>query len=128
MTTTVTLAAFPNLSGHQFMSLTTYRKSGDAVPTPVWFAESDGKLYVTTQTQAGKAKRIRHTPSVTVAPCTVSGEVLGPAALGAARVLPPEEFGPAAQALQTKYGQQYTDITSRSPSAHRIFIEITPAS
>jgi uncharacterized protein len=55
---------FPNLHGHQFMSVTTFRKSGQPVPTPVWFAQVEDKLYVMTQANAGKVKRIGHTARV----------------------------------------------------------------
>ncbi len=119
---------FPNLAGHQFMSLTTFRRNGIAVPTPVWFAERDGHLYVTTQAQAGKAKRVRATSRVTVAPCTMRGELLGEAVAGQARVLPESEAEHAHQILLAKYGQQFTDVVSRNPHAQRVFIEITPAS
>ena len=119
---------FPNLAGHQFMSLTTFRRNGVAVPTPVWFAERDGRLYVTTQAQAGKAKRIRATGRVTVAPCTMRGELLGAVAEGQARILPESEAARASQILEDKYGQQFTDVVARNPHAHRVFIEIAPAS
>lgn len=120
-------AAFPNLAGHQFMSLTTFRRNGLAVPTPVWFAERDGRLYVTTQAQAGKAKRIRATPRVTVAPCTMRGELLGEAVAGQARLLAESEAPRAFDSLHDKYGQQFTDVVARNPNAQRVFIEITPA-
>ncbi|MCW5850996.1 MAG: PPOX class F420-dependent oxidoreductase [Anaerolineae bacterium] len=119
---------FPNLAGHQFMSLTTFRRNGIAVPTPVWFAEHDGRLYVTTQAQAGKAKRVRATGRVTVAPCTARGELLGETAEGQARLLPESDAARAYQILLDKYGQQFTDVVSRNPNAHRVFIEIAPAS
>ena len=45
--------------GHQYVSLETYRKSGEAVRTPVWFVEEDGKMYVWTVGTSGKVKRIR---------------------------------------------------------------------
>ncbi|NJL95179.1 MAG: PPOX class F420-dependent oxidoreductase [Anaerolineae bacterium] len=61
------------------MSLTTFRKTGVGVPTPVWFAEEDGKLYVITQQNSGKVKRIRNNSRVEIAPCTMRGKVTGPA-------------------------------------------------
>ena len=119
---------FPDLAGHQFMSLTTFRRTGLAVPTPVWFAERDGRLYVTTQAQSGKAKRIRATGRVTVAPCTMRGELLGEAVAGQARLLPESDAPRAFQILHDKYGQQFADVVSRNPNAQRVFIEITPES
>lgn len=61
-------APFAALRGHAFMQLTTFRKSGAAVATFVWFAEEGGRLYVTSALNSGKAKRLRHTPTVRVAP------------------------------------------------------------
>jgi hypothetical protein len=64
-------------SGHKYLNLETYRRSGQAMPTPVWFVEESGTLYVRTGANSGKVKRIRNNPRVRVAPCTVSGEPLG---------------------------------------------------
>jgi PPOX class probable F420-dependent enzyme len=60
---------FPNLQGHQFMSLITFRKNGEPVSTVVWFAQEADKLYVLTAADAGKVKRIRQNAQVEVAPC-----------------------------------------------------------
>lgn len=98
---------FEHLQGKQFMSLTTFRKSGAAVATPVWFAEVDGRLYVTSQADAGKVKRIRHTARVLVAPSKVNGEVTGPSVEAVARILPAADYGLAETALKKKYGLQW---------------------
>jgi PPOX class probable F420-dependent enzyme len=123
---------FAVLEGHSYMALTTYRKSGAAVTTPVWFARSDGKLYLTTLPHAGKAKRIRNNPAVEVAPCTVDGRLLGPAVKGTARILPAgQEEEVAQRALRRKYGLQYAILTFmrrlQRGQANRIYLEITPA-
>jgi PPOX class probable F420-dependent enzyme len=55
---------FAGLTGYECVCLTTFRKNGEAVPTPVWFAESDGKLYIYTANSSGKVKRIRNNASV----------------------------------------------------------------
>src|SRR5256885_16760927 len=62
----------------KYISLTTFRKTGVGVATPVWFGEEDGKLYVMTRSDMGKTKRIRNNPQVKVAPCTIRGKVTGP--------------------------------------------------
>ena len=49
-----------SLDRHRYLSLATFRRDGGAVPTPVWFAEVDGLLYVFTAGDAGKVKRLRH--------------------------------------------------------------------
>ena len=71
------------------ISLTTFRKTGAPVPTPVGFLVDDGKLFVLTPRDSGKVKRIRATASVTVAPCDNAGRVPAGAstAEGTARLL-----------------------------------------
>ncbi len=97
---------FPHLQKQQYMSLTTYRKTGEAVSTPVWFARVDDKLYVYTGAMSGKVKRIRHNPAVTVAPCTMSGTVSGPAQEACARIMGDDEGHIAREAIDRKYGVQ----------------------
>ncbi len=48
------------IAGQKYISLITFRKSGVAVPTPVWFVELNRKLYVITRNDSGKYKRIRN--------------------------------------------------------------------
>ncbi|HQV69081.1 MAG TPA: PPOX class F420-dependent oxidoreductase [Thermoflexales bacterium] len=66
-----------DIQNAQFISLETYRKNGQAMPTPVWFVEKEGVLYVKTQIGAGKAKRIKNNGAVRIAPCDVRGNVQG---------------------------------------------------
>ncbi len=51
---------FSVVRGHNYMSLTTFRKSGNPVVTPVWFVEEEGKICVWTQLHSGKMKRLRN--------------------------------------------------------------------
>ena len=91
------------IHAQKYISLTTFRKTGVGVPTPVWFGEQDSKLYVMTRSDMGKAKRIRNNPQVKVAPCTIRGKVTGPEFAGRARFLPPEQHRSARQTLDRKY-------------------------
>jgi PPOX class probable F420-dependent enzyme len=93
----------PPLQTQKYISLTTFRKTGAAVATPVWFGEEDGKLYVMTRSDMAKAKRIRNNPQVRVAPCTIRGKVTGAEFPAMARILPPEEQARARQAINRKY-------------------------
>lgn len=122
--------SFAALDGAQFMVLATYRRSGVAVPTTVWFAEENGKLYVTTGIHTGKAKRIRNNPQVTVAPGDRVGNVSSPAVAAWARILSPGEAHLADEALDRKYGEQRKRVVAsmgmgRDPST-TAFLEITP--
>jgi hypothetical protein len=91
------------LQAARYISLTTYRKTGVGVATPVWFGVRDGKMYVFSNPKAGKLKRIRNNPRVTLAPCTIRGRVTGPEFLAAARILPREEWASARRVLEQKY-------------------------
>jgi PPOX class probable F420-dependent enzyme len=91
------------IQGQKYISLTTFRKNGVGVATPVWFGEDDSKLYVMTRSDIGKTKRIRNNPQVRVAPCTIRGKVTGPEFPATARILPPEEHAHARQTIDRKY-------------------------
>jgi PPOX class probable F420-dependent enzyme len=103
------LSAFNVLHDEAFINLTTFRKNGDAVATPVWFAQDmeSGVLYIETGGNSGKVKRIRHTPRVTIAPCTARGTTTGDVTEGNARVVTDTaETFRARGALHRKYGLQ----------------------
>ena len=97
-------AAIPSaLRGQKYISLTTFRKNGAAVATPVWFGEEGDKLYVMTRSDMGKTKRIRNNPQVRIAPCTIRGRVTGADFPATARILPPEEHAHTRQTVTRKY-------------------------
>jgi PPOX class probable F420-dependent enzyme len=93
----------PPIQGQKYISLTTLRKTGVGVATPVWFGEEDGKLYVMTRSDMGKTKRIRNNPQVRVAPCTMRGRVTGAEFAATARILPAEEHARARKTINRKY-------------------------
>src|SRR5215471_11868035 len=90
------------LQGNHLL-LTTFRKNGEAVPTPVWYGRDGEHLYVFSLEQAGKVKRIRNNGKVQVSACTGIGRVTGPTLEARARVLPREEELIARRALRRKY-------------------------
>jgi PPOX class probable F420-dependent enzyme len=92
------------LEGHKYCLVTTYKRSGDAVPTPVWFGLDDGRLYFRTYAEAVKIKRIRNNPRVLVGPCDVRGNPKGPMVKAKARVLPKAEEPAAERVVQSNYG------------------------
>jgi len=93
----------PEIRGHKYISLATFRKNGTPVRTPVWFGEEDDKLYVMTRSDMGKCKRIRNNPQVRIAPCSMRGKITGPDFPATARPLPPQEFVHARQTINRKY-------------------------
>jgi PPOX class probable F420-dependent enzyme len=96
-------AQLSELRPQKYVSLSTFRKSGTPVDTPVWFAEENGKLYVMTRSDSGKYKRIHNNPEVKVAPCTIRGKVTGPQVSAHARVLPESDWDHARKLIRTKY-------------------------
>ncbi|MCW1970846.1 MAG: PPOX class F420-dependent oxidoreductase [Anaerolineae bacterium] len=120
--------SFQNLHNHKFTLLTTYRKNGQAMPTPVWFAQEGDKLFVVTQHDAGKIKRIGNNPQVMVAPCTSSGKVLGDQAQGKARILDAASGKYADEVLNRKYGWQKAifGLLWKVRGTSVAYVEITP--
>ncbi len=97
-------SVFSVVEGRKYISLTTFRKSGKPVATPVWFVEKEGKICVWTQSNSGKMKRLRHNLKVTLAPCTIGGKVIGPTVEGIARLVSPQEKEEVRLLLLAKYG------------------------
>jgi hypothetical protein len=129
MTQAETTGGFAILAGkHQYANLFTFRKSGEAVKTPVWFALSGGKIYVMTTMDAGKTKRIRNNGRVLIGLSDRSGVPRGPTVDGTARILPPEEEQRARQALDAKYGlvKAAFDLVLNLRGTERAWIEIAP--
>jgi uncharacterized protein len=65
------------LADQQYISLSTFRKNGAEVKTPLWFAIDNGKIYVYSAGDSGKIKRLRNSGKATVAACTMKGAVTG---------------------------------------------------
>jgi PPOX class probable F420-dependent enzyme len=74
------------LGSAKYVSLTTFRKDGTAVATPVWLARDGDALVVMTDPESGKVKRLRNNPSVLVSPCDMRGRVK-PDAISAAGIV-----------------------------------------
>jgi len=122
------VSGFDHLAGHKYALLVTYKRSGEAVPTPVWFGvASDGRLYARTGKLAAKAKRIRNDPRVRVAPCSVRGKPLGPYAEGRARILDPSHEDHAEQTLQSNYGLGRKVYEGSAGSMEAFYIEVVAA-
>ena len=96
-------AYFDDLATARTVSLTTFRRDGTPVATPVHIVTDGDVAYVRTFDSAGKFKRVRNDPRVELAPCTTRGRVTGAARPAKARVLDGEEADRAAAALAAKY-------------------------
>ncbi|GGM18103.1 PPOX class F420-dependent oxidoreductase [Nakamurella endophytica] len=88
-----------------YVELTTFRRDGTPVPTPVWLVRDGDELLVWTNPQAGKVKRLRRDPRALLAPCTRRGRPLGRPVAATGRVLPgAETSGRVMPGLYRKYG------------------------
>jgi len=88
--------------GRQYCVLVTYKRNGDAVPSPLWFGIGDGKLFA--HTAGVKIKRIESNPHVLVAPSTFRGRPVGAPMSATARVLSSGTESDAERWIQANYG------------------------
>ena len=113
----------------QTVLLTTYRRDGTPVGTPVNIVVEDDRAFVRTWDTAGKCKRIRNNAEVEIAPSTFRGRPTGPAIHARAKILSDSESAFASQALARKYPLLHGIIV---PLVHRLrgyktrYIELTP--
>jgi uncharacterized protein len=92
------------LGESQYVSITSYRRDGRGVPTPVWIVRDGDALAIWTPTESWKVKRIRRDPSVLVAPCDFGGNILGEPVSGRAVVLDAAGTERVRGLLRRKYG------------------------
>jgi len=95
-------SAAPNIPG-KYLSLTTYRRDGSPVSTPVWFVEDGGRLFVTTGADSYKAKRLRRNPVAMVAPCSARGALKGEPIPVRVEFLPDAEHARIDRLMAEKY-------------------------
>jgi uncharacterized protein len=87
----------------KYISLETFKKSGEGVKTPVWFVLHNDALYVYTEADSWKVKRIGNNPRVRVAVCNVRGKVRGPWLDATASIVEGDERLAADRLLDRKY-------------------------
>ncbi len=106
------MAALADLAQEEFVSLTTYRRSGVAVSVAVWIApatDASGALLVTTTARSGKVKRLRHDRRVQLRPCDRRGVVAADAPVVSAEadiVDEASEVRRLREAIRAKYGER----------------------
>lgn len=115
------------LHGHQYLNLTTFRKNGAAVPTPVWFVQLGDRLYVYTDPSSGKVKRVRLNGRARVAPSDARGKPLAEFLPARARLVQDPALGQAAhRAFTRKYGLMFLGFywMGRLRGRRSVFIEV----
>ncbi len=90
----------------KYINLETYRKSGKAVITPVWFVFERENFFVITRSGTGKVKRLRNNPNVRISPCSFRGQIRGKWIEGIASFVDPNEFPRIISLRNKKYGIQ----------------------
>ncbi len=96
-----------DLAKSQYILLTTFTKDGRPKPTPIWAAldrERGDRFLVITEGKSWKVKRIRNTPRVTLATCTMRGQPTSEAVEGAAAILDTSQNPAIYDAIGRRYG------------------------
>ncbi|MFJ1925323.1 MULTISPECIES: PPOX class F420-dependent oxidoreductase [unclassified Streptomyces] len=93
----------------EYVSLTTYRKDGTPVATPVWAAVAGDELLIWTKADSWKVKRLRKNPRALVTVCDVRGRIAegAPSAEGTGRLVDAEEMSAVRKAIGRKYTWKY---------------------
>jgi PPOX class probable F420-dependent enzyme len=122
----------------KYLSLTSFKRDGTGVATPVWFVGDNGHLLVETDADSYKVKRIRRDAHVQLAVCDARGRVHGEPIEADARILPENERERVERLLAQKYRiDRYTvlpiyhlvmRLRGRSSRSHEppVALEITP--
>lgn len=91
----------------RYLNLETFRRDGRGVRTPVWFApasvEAKPVLYVYTLAQSGKAKRIRRSGRVRIAPCDMRGHITGDWQEATAQIAGSDAYATGMQSINRRY-------------------------
>ena len=130
MTVDITLAA---LGDERFVSLTTFRRSGERVSTAVWVARDGDSLVVTTPAVSGKVKRLRNDPRVELRPCNRLGHVkagVEPVAAVAEVLTDTDSRERLTAIIRKKYGLEYLVVMGierlgGAGEANRVLLRIT---
>lgn len=121
--------SFEALRGHRYALVVTFRRSGEAVPSPVWFGlDDEGRVYLRTLHDAGKVKRARNDPRALIVASNARGKPIGSPIRGTARVLSKDEWPRAEAALAAAYGigRKIYEGALGGPEDMGTYIEITP--
>jgi PPOX class probable F420-dependent enzyme len=126
-------SSFGVFQRNKYLSLESFRKNGQGVRTPVWFAGdlaigTPQTLYVYSEADSGKAKRIRRNSRVRVAPCDMRGKLLGDWIEARAEIVTGEEAGRGMRLLNGKYApwKQLLDFFSKFKRRGRVVFAIHP--
>jgi uncharacterized protein len=103
-----------SLAAHKFVLLSTFKKNGDAVATPMWVGRDGDQLFIWTPADSWKVKRVRNDPRVTLVPCGRFGKPQKGAhsVAGTAEVITePAVVQRLTEVIRRKYGLQFRVVT-----------------
>lgn len=109
------MRTFLDFGNESFVLLTTFRKNGERVSTPVWIARDGDTLVVTTPIASGKVKRLRNNVLIEIQPCDRRGRPTpdGVAMAGIARIVEDEpEVSRCEKIVRRKYNAEYAIFTA----------------
>jgi uncharacterized protein len=112
--------------------LTTYKRDGTAVETPVHVAVQDDRAFIRTYGKAWKWKRVRNVPNCEIAPSTRFGRPTGRSMPVRGRILEGDDARRAARALARKYPVLHGVLIPlvhrlmRTPTIHMEFVARNP--
>lgn len=129
------MTEFARLGDESFVSLTTFRRSGEPISTPVWIARDGDALIVTTPEESGKVKRLHNNESVELRPCSRRGKVdarVDPVAAVAEIVTDESASRRMADTIRDEYGLEYRIVmfierVLARRQKPRVLLRITPA-
>ena len=113
-------------SKQKYVNLETFKKSGQAVRTPLWFIEEHDVLYMRTPAASAKVKRIRNNSSVRIVPSDVRGNPLGTWLDGKADLIDADDAEWVNELIKRKYGllKRLIDIRSRFKGTKAMVIAV----
>lgn len=113
--------------------LVTFKRSGEAMPSPINHGVAGGVIYVRTDASTGKVKRLRNNPHVVVVPCSFRGKPTGRPVAGIARILPEAQHSHAEAVIAANWTpamrvfERSLDKGSQAFGVATAYIEITPS-
>lgn len=109
------MSELEQFENQNYLNLQTYRRNGEAMPTPVWFVQDGEKIYVRTIAGSGKVKRIHNNANVQIRPCGQRGEPLGVwQAAQAHEMLDEATYAHVKALLIAKYGEMVQTLETQA--------------
>lgn len=124
----VRVTGFAELRRYDHCLVVTYRKDGTPVPQPVWPGYDGDRVYLWTEVEAYKAKRLRRNPEALIAPCSFRGKPLAAPIAARGRILDTEaERAHAESVIRSQWGWKRRAFAAISrPLTPVHYIELTP--